>query len=206
MHVSLEDVYNGKNFDIDINKQVICSTCRGTGAKDSKDIHTCNSCKGNGIKIIRQMLAPGMYQQMQVICDSCGGKGKVVKANCPSCSGKKVKRGSSQVTMVIEKGMDTGEEILFEREGDQLPDLTPGDLIFQLEVLPHPVYERKGKHLYLVETITLKESLLGFKHEIPHLDGKIWTLEKKGITQPGIFIFYLNLRISINISISWNAN
>jgi DnaJ-related protein SCJ1 len=187
--VSLEDVYNGKTLQVDMNKQIICPTCRGTGAKDSSHIKTCTSCNGQGIKIVRQMLAPGMYQQMQVLCDACGGKGKTIKSKCTGCDGKKVKRGSSQFSVTVEKGMDTGDEIEFEREADQEPDSTPGDLIFELEVLPHPMYERRGKHLYLTETISLKESLLGFSHEIPHLDGSNWKLERKGLTQPGMILF-----------------
>jgi DnaJ-related protein SCJ1 len=192
LFVTLEDVYNGKTLEVDMNKQVICTTCRGTGAKDSNDIKTCTSCNGKGIKVVRQMLAPGIYQQMQVLCDACGGKGKVVKSTCPSCAGKKVRRGSSQFTVMVEHGMDTGDDIVFEREGDQSPDITPGDMIFELEVMPHPMYERKGNHLYFVETITLKESLLGFSHEIPHLDGTNWSLNREGPIQPGI-LFFLNL-------------
>lgn len=73
-----------------MNKQILCPTCRydvfffasehshsclrnrGSGAKDSNDVHTCSSCQGRGVKIVRQQLAPGMYQQMQmqyVFCD-----------------------------------------------------------------------------------------------------------------------------------------
>lgn len=37
-------------------------------------------------------------------CDSCGGKGKIIKSKCPVCNGKKVLRGNEQLTIIVEKG------------------------------------------------------------------------------------------------------
>jgi DnaJ-related protein SCJ1 len=118
-------------------------------------------------------------------CDVCDGKGKVVKSTCPICKGHKVKRGSTQMTVTLEKGMKEGQELRFEREADQSPDHTPGDVVFELRVAPHPVFERKGDHLYVTETLNLKEALLGFNHTLKHLDGESVTLSRNEPTQPG---------------------
>ena len=50
---------------MEIDKQVLCPKCDGSGAKSAKDVETCNVCGGRGIRVIKQMLAPGFYQQMQ---------------------------------------------------------------------------------------------------------------------------------------------
>ncbi len=131
------------------------------------------------------MIAPGMFQQMQAQCDVCGGKGKIVKSKCPHCQGKKVKRGNTQTTVTIERGMFHGQEIRIEGGGDESPDHSPGDLIYTLDLAPHPVFERKGDHLYVSETISLKEALLGFSHTIKHLDGSELKIRRTSITQPG---------------------
>ena len=102
------------------------------------------------------------------------------------CHGHKVRRGSTQITVTLERGMADGDDIRFEREGDQSPDATPGDVVFEVKVQPHALFERKGDHLYLTETISLKEALLGFSHTLKHLDGRDFVIEQKGVTQPGL--------------------
>ncbi|KAJ3045938.1 DnaJ- protein scj1 [Rhizophlyctis rosea] len=185
LDVTLEDLFKGDSIDIEINKQIICPTCRGSGAKRAEDVHTCNVCQGSGIKIVRQMLAPGMYQQMQATCDACGGRGKIVKSKCPACHGHKVMRGSRQLTVDVEKGMVDGQKIAFEGEADESPDATAGDVIFTLRTAPHPVFTRRGDNLYMKEHISLKEALLGFRHQVTQLDGSVVKIEREGVTQHG---------------------
>ncbi|KAI8825759.1 uncharacterized protein EV422DRAFT_503133 [Fimicolochytrium jonesii] len=183
--VSLEELFLGKSLEIEINKQVICPTCRGSGAKNANDVTNCHSCGGSGVKIVRQMLGPGMYTQMQTHCEVCQGKGKVIKHKCPACAGAKVKRGSHQLSVAIERGMSDGQRIVMEQESDESPDITPGDLVFTIRSIPHPIFTRKGDNLYLKETISLHEALLGFTRKVPHLDGNVITIEREGVTQPG---------------------
>ncbi|KAJ3342112.1 DnaJ- protein scj1 [Gonapodya sp. JEL0774] len=122
-------------------------------------------------------------------CDVCGGKGKVVKTKCPHCHGKKVKRRSNQISIAVERGMTDGQKIVFEREGDQAPDVTPGDVVFTLKTAQHPVFTRVGDNLYTQETITLEEALLGFRKQLKHLDGEYVVIERNGtVTQPAIAI------------------
>ncbi|KAJ3130040.1 DnaJ- protein scj1 [Nowakowskiella sp. JEL0407] len=194
--VSLEELFLGKSFEVELNKQIICPTCRGSGAKNPDDVKTCTSCGGSGTKIVRQMLGPGIYQQMQTHCDACGGRGKIVKTTCKACGGHKVRRGSHQITVTIERGMQDGQTLLFEREGDQNPDITPGDVIFIISASPHPIFTRHGDNLYMKEVITLREALIGFERKIKHLDGEFITVKREGVTQPGELLFlYLNLEI-----------
>ncbi|KAJ3189922.1 DnaJ- protein scj1 [Gaertneriomyces sp. JEL0708] len=183
--VSLEELFLGNSIDVEINKQVICPTCRGNGAKTAEDVHTCSTCGGSGVRVVRQMLAPGMYQQMQMTCDACQGQGKTIKRKCPACSGQKVKRGNQQVTITIERGMAEGQQIVLERGADEAPDTIPGDVVFTVRQTPHPMFTRKGNNLYMKETLTLKEALLGFERKIKHLDGTYITIKRDRVTQPG---------------------
>ncbi|KAJ3215389.1 ATPase of 26S proteasome regulatory subunit 4, partial [Clydaea vesicula] len=182
---TLEELFNGVNFDIELNKQVICPTCRGSGAKNDNDVKKCTVCNGSGVKIVKQMIAPGFYQQMQTTCDSCHGKGKIVKSTCPHCKGKKVKRGSREISFSLERGSFDGQKIVFDGEGDEHPDQSAGNLIFVIKQIPHNFFRREGENLYLKEIITLKESLLGFERRIKHLDGEIITITREGVTPPG---------------------
>jgi DnaJ-related protein SCJ1 len=185
LDVTLEELYLGKTVEIEINKQIICPICRGTGAKSEKHVKECSTCRGSGVQIIRQQFAPGIFQQMQTTCNSCGGKGRVVSEKCPHCKGHKVKRGSTQQTIYIEKGMNDGARIEFEGESDQSPDYSAGDLIFTLKQIPHPVFTREGMNLQMKHTITLKDALLGFETTVNHLDGEKLVLKRDSVTHNG---------------------
>ncbi|KAI9335889.1 hypothetical protein BDR26DRAFT_516089 [Obelidium mucronatum] len=188
LQVSLEEIFNGEQIEVEVNKQIICPICRGSGAKNANDVQKCTSCGGHGVKIVKQQLAPGMWQQMQTHCDVCGGKGKIVKSKCTSCHGHKVKRGSHQITVTVERGMPDQHHIVFDSEGDEHPDITPGDIHFVVQTQPHPVFTREaGKNLRIKKEISLRDALLGFKFDIVHLDGKPITITREAglTTQPG---------------------
>jgi DnaJ-class molecular chaperone len=61
-----------------------------------------------------------------------------------------------------------------------------GEVIFKLETLPHPVFERAGNDLKATVKITLKQALLGFERTLSHLDGREIIINREGkITKPG---------------------
>ncbi|KAG0207955.1 DnaJ- protein scj1 [Mortierella sp. GBA30] len=185
LEVTLEELYSGKSIDIEVSKQIVCPHCSGSGARSSEDIVTCSGCQGQGVKIVKHMLAPGMFQQFRQTCDQCGGKGKTIRAHCPVCQGTKVQRGSEQLTIVIEPGVADGSTIVFDREADEGPEVIPGDVIFEIRTRPHPTFERRQDSLYTYVTITLEQALLGFDLEIKHLDGKLVKLTRENITPFG---------------------
>ncbi|TPX57239.1 hypothetical protein PhCBS80983_g03943 [Powellomyces hirtus] len=183
--VTLEELFLGTSIEVEINKQIICPTCRGSGAKHADDVTQCTACGGSGIRVVRQMLGPGMYTQMQQHCDACGGRGKIIKSKCKACSGTKVKRGSHQVTITVDRGMADAQRITLDQESDEAPDIIPGDLVFTLQTQPHPVFTRNGDNLYAKQVISLKEALLGVDRKLKQLDGSLVTVRREGVTQPG---------------------
>ncbi|KAK7690701.1 hypothetical protein QCA50_005800 [Cerrena zonata] len=114
IEVSLADIYTGANIDFMIKKRILCDHCRGSGAASTDDIHTCTSCGGAGVKIVRQQIFPGMFSQSQVSCTECGGRGKIVKKVCPHCKGAKVLDHTQHYTLEVPKGMPEGHEVVFE--------------------------------------------------------------------------------------------
>jgi len=47
-----------------LKKRILCDHCRGSGAASDGDIHTCTSCNGAGVKIIKQQVR---FKVVQVI-------------------------------------------------------------------------------------------------------------------------------------------
>ncbi|KAI9596396.1 hypothetical protein BDF19DRAFT_438967 [Syncephalis fuscata] len=183
--VTLEELYTGTDIEVDVARQEICGHCEGSGARSSEHIHNCEACGGHGVRLVRQMLAPGMYTEMQSTCDVCGGKGTTIKEHCPVCSGKKVVRGSEQITVAVEPGMQHDEALTFEGEGDASSEYAAGDVVFVIRQQPHAIFTRDGAHLHMERNITLLEALTGFKHEIKHLDGHAVALEREQVTPSG---------------------
>eukprot|EP00300_Choanocystis_sp_HF-7_P022667 c2208_g1_i1.p2 GENE.c2208_g1_i1~~c2208_g1_i1.p2 ORF type:complete len:377 (+),score=79.92 c2208_g1_i1:30-1133(+) len=183
--VDLEALYNGRELHAQISKQVICPSCSGTGAENPDDIQTCPHCHGKGVRIEKHQLGPGFFQQVQVNCDKCGGKGKIFKSKCKRCGGRKVVNGENAIDIDIIRGMPDGHKIEFAMEGDQGPDITAGDVVFVVRTAPHARFERRGNDLHTKMTISLLDALVGFSHEILHLDGHSVTVARTAVTRPG---------------------
>jgi len=48
LKVSLEEIYNGKQSKIAVNRERICSKCEGRGGKEGA-VQKCGGCKGRGM-------------------------------------------------------------------------------------------------------------------------------------------------------------
>ncbi|KAJ2608838.1 DnaJ- protein scj1 [Coemansia sp. RSA 1365] len=186
MPVTLQELYTGVEVDVDISKQTICSHCDGSGAASPDDVDTCTVCGGSGMRVVKQMLGPGIVQQMQSKCDECGGKGKTINKPCPHCKGARVLREPDMLAVRVEPGMADGEEIVFEGEGDQHPDHESGAVVFYLREQQHETYERHAEDLHAEVAVTLLDALIGFNRTITHVDGKSEIkLQRHGVTPPG---------------------
>ncbi|KAL4918137.1 hypothetical protein BDW62DRAFT_68368 [Aspergillus aurantiobrunneus] len=181
----LRDFYNGRSFELNIERQQICEACHGTGSADRKVI-TCDKCGGRGMVIQKHMLAPGMFQQVQMQCDKCRGQGKMIKKPCPICHGQRVVRKDVETTVTVEPGMDRGTRLVFENEGDESPDYIAGDLVLILEEREPELgtaeehrtdgtfFRRRGRDLFWKETLSLREAWMGdWTRNITHLDGHV---------------------------------
>ncbi|KOS23006.1 DnaJ-related protein SCJ1 [Escovopsis weberi] len=193
VEISLRDFYNGATSEFAWDKQHICETCGGTGSRDGQ-VDTCGACGGHGIRIVKQQLAPGMFQQMQVRCDQCGGRGKTVKNKCPVCRGARVERKKTTVSVTVERGAARDARLVLENEADQSPDWVPGNLIVHLaekqpsladndddnpDRVDGVFFRRKGDDLYWTEVLSLREAWMGgWSRNLTHLDKHVVRLSR----------------------------
>ena len=77
----------------------------------------------------------------------------------------------------ITPGMKDGEKVVFEGDGDQAPDIEPGDIIIVLDEQEHEIFKRKGKDLVMEMHISLADALCGFKRNIETVDGRILLIQ-----------------------------
>ena len=183
IRVTMEELYVGGDREINIQKNIICTSCRGTGAKDGIT-KTCSYCDGRGVRLEKVNVGIGFTMQMQTTCQYCGGHGKTHAERCPTCGGRRVIPSSKQLRVDIEKGMRDGQQIVFERESEQHPEYTPGDIVITLRQIPHARFTRVGHNLYYDCPISLKEALLGFTKTVKHLDHHYTEIAAKEVVQP----------------------
>lgn len=173
--VTLEELYKGKTVKFASTKNVICSHCKGSGGKEKAKAETCQRCKGNGVTVGLRSVGPGLVTQERVVCDACEGTGKVFKEKdrCKKCKGKRTTPEKKVLEIYIPRGAREGERIVLEGEADQVPDQTPGDIVFTLVEEDHEIFQRAGDDLSAELDITLAEALCGFSRVVlKHLDGR----------------------------------
>ena len=153
LSVTLEELYQGCTKKMPVKRKVLD---RRVG-----ELQRCISCGGNGVKVEAVRMGV-VVQKIQTQCNMCMGLGK-------SCGFSYEKR---DVEVYIPRGAPEGHRVCCRGMSDELPDGDPGDLIFVLRQLPHPVFERKNEDLYMTRSISLIEALGGFAIEVTHLDAR----------------------------------
>ncbi|KAI9142638.1 hypothetical protein BKA69DRAFT_1067449 [Paraphysoderma sedebokerense] len=172
LKVSLEDLYKGKTTKLALNKSVVCQKCEGKGSKTGGT--SCTTCNGSGMKVTLRQIGP-MIQQIQQVCPDCRGEGEVIreKDRCKGCSGKKVIQERKVLEVHIDPGMKDGQQIRFSGEGDQQPNVIPGDVVIVVEEKEHPRFKRKGDDLHIDVKVELVTALTGGSFVIEHLDDRV---------------------------------
>ena len=182
--VSFEEAAFGVKKEITYNRICKCPDCAGSGAAKGSSAETCGKCHGSGQMRVIQRLG-GMQFQSTTTCDGCGGKGKIVRTPCNNCRGKGYIRISKKLDVSIPAGIDDGERIALRGQGnDGRNGGSAGDLILQIMVKPHPIFEREGYHIFCEVPLPVTDAILGAEIEIPTLEGNIKYNIPEG-TQPG---------------------
>lgn len=74
----------------------------------------------------------------------------------------------------IPAGIEEGANLRLKGQGKAgLGKAAAGDAIIEIQIKPHPYFERRGKDIYLTLPITLEEGLFGGAITVPTVDGKV---------------------------------
>jgi len=121
-----------------------------------------------------RQLGPGLVQQVHSVCTKCAGQGTIIpeKDRCKGCAGKKIRQESKEVEVQIEKGMAHNMKITLKGQGDEEPNVIPGDWILVLQQEPHETFERSSENLVMTHTLSLVDALCGFQFVVKQLDGR----------------------------------
>jgi len=113
-----------------------------------------------------------MIQRFQTVCPDCNGEGETVreKDRCKACNGKKTIVDRKVLHVHVDRGIKDGTRVEYPGEGDQAPDVDPGDVIFVISQKPHARFKRQDHNLIYKAEIELVTALAGGTIYIEHLD------------------------------------
>ncbi|MBC7614893.1 MAG: molecular chaperone DnaJ [Pedobacter sp.] len=170
--LTLEEIANGTEKKIKVNKQIACKTCDGSGAKDKSSVSTCNTCGGSGA--VRRVTNTILGQmQTTATCPTCHGSGQQITAKCNACHGEGSVRGEETININIPAGVSDGMQLSMAGKGNAAPNGgIPGDLIILIEELPHETLKREGNNIVYDLHVSIVDAALGFSAEVPTIDGK----------------------------------
>lgn len=170
--MTLEEIANGVEKKIKVNKYVACSPCNGTGAKQGSAFNTCPTCKGNGqVTRVTNTILGAM--QTTSTCPSCGGEGRTITDKCPSCHGDGIVREEEVININIPAGVAEGMQLSVSGRGNMgARGGVAGDLIVVVEEVEHDLLKRDGMHLFYDHYISMSDVALGTQIEVPTIDGK----------------------------------
>ncbi len=167
--VTLEDVLHGKKVEINLQKQIKCNICNGSGAKPGTNKKICGTCNGQGQ--VRQTRNMGFASFVTAApCSVCRGQGSTIETPCKECKGQGKKKGSKTITFDIPPGIDSGDYTVPD-EGNEIPDGINGDLIVRVKVQPHSKFHRDGKDIFYDHDISMIDAALGCEIIVPTLEG-----------------------------------
>lgn len=157
-----------KKFSIDVVED--CDECHGHGGFDREE---CSTCHGKGTVTTQQQTILGSFMS-KTTCPDCNGKGKTYKRKCTECNGKGKVKVNKKITINIPEGINTGDRQRISGKGNPGANGGPnGDLYIEFVVDEHDYFVRENDDIFLEVPLTLTESILGCKKEIPTLYGNV---------------------------------
>ena len=169
--LTLEEILNGCDKEVTIERNRPCPECNGRGTKNESDIKTCPTCKGAG-QVGQTVNSLFGRTLTYTTCPQCNGEGRIVSNPCRRCGGTGLERKKETVKVHIPAGVENGMQITVRGEGHSAPrGGVNGDLLLLVEELPHSQFKRDGENLFYTRVISVTDAILGCEIAIPCLDG-----------------------------------
>lgn len=170
VELTFEEAAFGMDKKITLDVMEKCDSCNGKGGHKEE---TCPDCHGKGTINAEQRTIFGSFVT-RTTCSRCKGKGVTYRDTCSVCKGQGKVKVNKNITVNIPAGVNTGNQQRVAGYGNPgINGGANGDLYLEYVVKKHSIFERDNNDIYLELPITITESVLGCKKEIPTLSGKV---------------------------------
>ena len=173
VRITFEEAIFGCEKEIELVLKDECKTCHATGAKPGTSPETCSKCGGKGKVVFSQQSLFGMVQNVRE-CPDCHGTGKIIREKCPDCRGTGYVSSRKRIKVNIPAGIDNGQSVRIRDKGEPGVNGGPrGDLLVEVVVSPHPVFQREDMNIYSTAPISYAQAVLGGETRIKTVDGEV---------------------------------
>ncbi len=173
VRITFEEAVFGCEKELDVVLKDPCPTCSGTGAKPGTSPETCPKCGGKGQVVYTQQSFFGTVQNVQT-CPDCHGSGKIVREKCSGCGGTGYVSNRKKIAVSIPAGIDNGQSVRIREKGEPGVNGGPrGDLLVEVMVSRHPVFQRQDMHIFSTVPISFAQAALGADIKIKTVDGDV---------------------------------
>ncbi len=186
VEVTLEEVAQGKRINLDVDKDVLCDGCSGSGCAPGTKKERCEVCGGSGQTQTTRNVGFTSFRTVTP-CRRCQGSGYYIMHPCKKCRGVGRHRGRKVVTFDVPPGAEQADYLL-RGSGHEMPNGRNGDLIVRLHMKPHKYFRRDGFDIYFDHHIDIVDAILGGKFKVPTLKGGTTSLNIDAGSQPNTII------------------
>ena len=177
---------DGLEDEIEIEALKGCDSCNGSGSAKEDGSRECPSCDGRGRIDEISMIGP-FRQRVRKDCSPCRGSGRLISNPCSDCGGDGRALQTNRVKFSIMPGITSGTRLRMRGQGEASTSLngSPGDLYIEIDVEPHPWFERDGSDLLMALPLNFADLTLGTTIEIPHIDSDNLRIKVPPGSNPG---------------------
>ena len=180
VRITFEEAVFGCEKELEVTLKDPCEKCNGTGAKPGTSPETCPKCGGRGQVVYTSQSFFGTVQNVQT-CPDCHGTGKIIREKCPDCSGTGYISSRKKIKVTIPAGIDNGQSVRISEKGEPGVNGGPrGDLLVEVVVSRHPIFQRQDMHIFSVAPISFAQAALGGDVRIKTVDGDVIYTVKPG--------------------------
>jgi len=180
IEITLDEAHKGVTKTVDLVRDELCGTCKGSGAKVGTKPTQCTYCRGQGYVLRSQ----GFFA-MRSACTHCHARGEINESPCAECRGGGRVRKRVRLEVPIPSGIENGTRIRLAGEGDPGEQGgARGDLYIFVKVKEHEYFMRRARDLLIEMPVTYPMAALGGEIEVPTLDARMRLSIPKG-TQSG---------------------
>lgn len=167
--LTLEEIIKGKEVEVSLTKRSCCFSCKGSGTKKGGRSKVCSACEGCGAVYMFQS-----FIKVRQSCSICNGVGTVSILNCPICKGSGQIKERGHILVKIPQGIEDRTRIRIPGHGSTgTAGRSVGDLVIEIRIRRHSIFERKGNNLYCDVPIRFGTATLGGSIKISALTGTI---------------------------------
>ena len=164
--------------ELEVTLKDPCEKCNGTGAKPGTSPETCPNAKW--CVCIHLSLSLELFRMSDFV-RTVMERVRLYAKNVRIAAVQAIFPGRKKIKVTIPAGIDNGQSVRIREKGEPGVNGGPrGDLLVEVVVSRHPIFQRQDMHIFSVAPISFAQAALGGDVRIKTVDGDVIYTVKPG--------------------------